>query len=104
MIRRGPFEQRHLMRRVALWNLNRVAPGEASIAKTLALLALERVEPVPTQIAERIGGDPAANFFNRVVGGEQFLLSGRVDSIKARASGRRRRDAHMNLARACLPQ
>src|SRR5579885_1158047 len=92
------------MRSAAAWNFHRIVPGEARVAELLASALEERIQSVPAQIAERIRADVAADFLDRVRGCEQFLARGRIDSVEARMRGRRRRDSHVDFARARLPQ
>ena len=52
----GGVEQAQLMRRVIGRNLDRIAPGETGVAIALARAVVEeRVQPVPTEVGERVG-------------------------------------------------
>src|SRR5208282_2556953 len=98
------LEKMELMRLALLRNFDRIVTGKARVAKFLPPRPEERIEAVPTEIAQRIRADVAANFFDGVRRGEQLLAGRRIDSVKARVGGRRSRDSHMNLARARLPE
>ena len=52
------------------------------------------------QVPERIGFGEFPDFFDGVVGGDQLVLSGRVDAVKTRRDGRGAGDAEMDFAGA----
>src|ERR1700683_5798051 len=90
------IEEMQLLRPLARRERDRILAGEARVAKALAPF-LERIEAVPTQVAERIRGDVLADLLDRMTRGEQLLARRRVDAVKARVGGRRRRDTHVDL-------
>ena len=76
------IEEMQLVRVLILGNLNRILARKARIAKSLAPF-LERVKAIPAQVRERIGGDVAADFLDRMARREQLLFGRRVDAVKA---------------------
>src|SRR5262249_57215693 len=52
------------------------------------------------QISKRIGADVVTNFFDRLVGGDQFFSGGSIYAVKAWRNRGRARDAHVNFGRA----
>src|SRR5579885_1658761 len=92
------FEQRQLALAAAFGNLDGIFAGEAGVAETGRLMAVKGVQPFPTQVAQRIGADEAADFLDRLMRSEQLLAGGRVDTVKARMGGGRRGNPHVDLA------
>ena len=68
---------------LAVAHLDRILAGEACVAKAARRTAVEGIQTLPAQIAQRIGADELTDLLDRLMGGEQFLAVGRVDSVKA---------------------
>src|SRR5450432_3268232 len=87
-----------------------IVAREAGVAEALAAelgggrglpLPLDRlIEARQRKVPERVGAHEAADLVDRVVGGDELLLRGRVDAVAARPDRGRRADAHVHLARA----
>src|SRR5579875_3225667 len=82
----------------------RVFPDETAETKLVRLAPGRADQTFQAEIAERIGTDLPANLVHREIGGDQLLVGRHVDAQIARIENRRRRHAHVHLARPGVAQ
>src|SRR5262249_47385830 len=88
-------EEVELRRRLRL-DPDAVGPGEAGVAEVSRIGAGRLQHAVEREVAERVGGEVAADLLYRVAGADQLLAGRCVDAVVARPLDRRRGDAHVH--------
>ena len=77
-----------------------IVAGVAGVAKVSMVIFDGALQPVERQIPDAVGLDELANFFDAVVGGDQFVLGRRIDAVEAGGNSRRAGNAQMDFAGA----
>src|SRR5213592_3123595 len=96
-------EEVELRRGVGL-DADLVGAGEARVTEACRIAAGGLQHAVEREVAERVGGEVATDLVHLMARGDQLLARRRVDAVVARPLDRRRRDAHVDLARAGAAQ
>src|SRR5262245_41798185 len=92
-------EEAELRRRLGL-DADAIAAGEAGVTEMARIRAGRLQHPVEGKVADRIGAEIAADLLGAVTRADQLLACRRVDAVVAGPLDRRRRDPHVDLARA----
>src|SRR5262249_47044651 len=92
-------EEMQLRCRIGL-DADLVGAREARVTEAAGIAAGGLQHAVERQIAERIGAEITADLVDLMTGGDQLLARRRVDPVVTRPLDRRRRDPHVDLARA----
>src|SRR5579864_2845644 len=77
-----------------------IASGVARRAELAVRVLDGGAQVLKRKITEGIGADEFANFFNRIVRGDQFEFRGRVHAVMAGRHGGRTTDAHVDFGGA----
>src|SRR3984885_6180814 len=77
--------------------------GELRLSRVAAGITHGAIGSLDGQERERVGADKSPHPLEVHAGGEQLLALGSVDAVEIRIGDRRRRDAEVDLARACFP-
>ena len=82
----------------------RIVAGEARVAVRLARALDRLVDAAERQVGQRVAAQLGGDLGLRAPVGDHLLARGHVDAVVARVADRRRRDPHVDLARARVAQ